>query len=130
MLEKCRPVLLAVLGAVEFGGALSGQAGPPLPAGTRVVQIVTHEFAFAMPDSLPAGLTTFRLRNEGQQPHHLMLYRVEPGKSLADVLSLSKPAEHTRPGCKQSEAPTQCLMGAWLSGRCCCCRAAMSPSAM
>jgi hypothetical protein len=86
MLEKCRPVLLAVLGAVEFGGALSGQAGPPLPAGTRVVQIVTHEFAFAMPDSLPAGLTTFRLRNEGQQPHHLMLYRVEPGKSLADVL--------------------------------------------
>jgi hypothetical protein len=50
-----------------------------------VIQIVTHEFAFVLPDSLPAGLTTFRLRNEGQQPHHLMLYRLEPGKSLADV---------------------------------------------
>jgi hypothetical protein len=86
MLEKCYPPLLAVLGAVAFGGDLHGQVGPPLPAGARVVQVVTHEFAFTMPDSLPAGLTTFRLRNEGRQPHHLMLYRLEPGKSLADVL--------------------------------------------
>jgi hypothetical protein len=85
MLETCRPVLLAVLGAVGFGGAVYGQVALPLPARARVVEIVTHEFAFAMPDSLPAGLTTFRLRNEGRQPHHLMLYRLEPGKSLADV---------------------------------------------
>ena len=86
MLEHCRSMLLAVLGVVCCDGPLRSQTAPPLPAGTRVVQIVTHEFAFVLPDSLPAGLTTFRLRNEGQQPHHLMLYRLEAGKSLTDVL--------------------------------------------
>jgi hypothetical protein len=50
-----------------------------------VVEVRTREFAFVLPDTLAAGLTTFRLRNEGRQPHHLMLYRLEPGKSLADV---------------------------------------------
>ena len=86
MLEHCRSMLLAVLGVVCCDGPLRSQTAPPLPAGTRVVQIVTHEFAFVLPDSLPAGLTTFRLHNEGQQPHHLMLYRLEAGKSLTDVL--------------------------------------------
>jgi hypothetical protein len=85
MLEDCRPLLLALLGTVGCGGMLHGQAAPPLPAGARVVPVVTHEYAFVLPDSLPEGLTTFRLRNEGQQPHHLMLYRLEPGKSFADV---------------------------------------------
>jgi hypothetical protein len=49
------------------------------------MQVLAYDFAFVLPDSLGAGLTTFRLRNEGQQPHHLMLYRLEVGKSLADV---------------------------------------------
>ena len=130
MLEKYRPVLLAVLGAVAFRDPLYGQVGPHPAAGARVVQIVTHEFAFAMPDSLPAGLTTFRLRNEGQQPHHLMLYRLEPGKSLADVLVALR-AGGAHPAWMQAVGgPNAVPHGAWLSGRFRCCRGPMSPSAM
>lgn len=55
------------------------------PSQPPVVEVVTREFAFVLPDTLPAGLTTFRLHNEGRQPHHLMLYRLEPGKNLGDA---------------------------------------------
>lgn len=58
----------------------------PVP-GAQVVRVVTHDYAFEMPDSIPAGLTTFRLQNEGREPHHLMLYRIEPGRTLRDVLA-------------------------------------------
>ena len=78
-----------VLGAAVAAGphpALVGQAAPA-PLGAHVVPVITRDFAFTLADSLPAGLTTFRLRNDGRQPHHLMLYRLEPGKRLGDVLA-------------------------------------------
>ncbi|HEU4700105.1 MAG TPA: hypothetical protein VFS40_13060 [Gemmatimonadales bacterium] len=53
----------------------------------RVVRVEAHDFAFVMPDTIPAGTTTFRLRNAGTQPHHLMLYRLDPGRTLTDVLA-------------------------------------------
>ena len=53
----------------------------------HVVVVVTHDFAFEMPDTIPAGATTFRLRNAGRQPHHLMLYRLDTGHGLEDVLA-------------------------------------------
>ena len=80
------PALVAAGGSRD----LVSQAAPAAPPGARIVPVVTHDFAFTLPDSLPAGLTTFRLRNEGRQPHHLMLYRLEPGKRLGDVLAALK----------------------------------------
>jgi hypothetical protein len=59
---------------------------PVAPPATRLVTVITHDFTFELPDVLQAGLTTFRLRNEGREPHHLMLYRLDPGRSLGDVL--------------------------------------------
>jgi hypothetical protein len=82
-----RGLLAVALAPVAFGRTVEGQAAPAVPIGAHVVPVVTHEFAFTLPDSLPAGLTTFRLRNEGRQPHHLMLYRLDPGKRLGDVLA-------------------------------------------
>jgi hypothetical protein len=72
---------------VGLAPALVAQAAPAAAPGARVVAVVTHDYAFTLPDSLPAGLTTFRLRNEGREPHHLMLYRLDPGKRLGDVLA-------------------------------------------
>lgn len=80
------PALVAAGGSRD----LVSQAAPADPPGARIVPVVTHDFTFTLPDSLPAGLTTFRLRNEGRQPHHLMLYRLEPGKRLGDVLAALK----------------------------------------
>lgn len=72
---------------ITVPGILVCQAAPPPPIGARVIEVLTRDFAFGLPDSLPSGLVTFRLRNEGRQPHHLMLYRLEPGKTIADVFS-------------------------------------------
>ncbi len=90
---------ILVLGAGRPAGAqtaarrVSAAARAPVGApaaggrGPHIVTVVTHDFAFEMPDAIPAGVTTFRLRNAGREPHHLMLYRLEPGRGLADVLA-------------------------------------------
>jgi hypothetical protein len=77
------PFALAVRGGI---GTVAAQGASAMPSGARVVTVHTHDFAFELPDALPAGLTTFRLRNEGHEPHHLMLYALDPGKRLSDVL--------------------------------------------
>lgn len=38
-----------------------------------------------MPEVIPSGLTTFRLRNEGKELHQVMLYRLEAGRTLNNV---------------------------------------------
>jgi hypothetical protein len=53
--------------------------------GANVVTVVVHDYAYDMPSSIPAGLTTFVLRNEGTQGHHLQLARIDAGKTMADV---------------------------------------------
>lgn len=58
--------------------------------GANVVRVVARDFSFEMPDAIPAGLTTFRLRNAGTQPHHLMFYRLDAGKRLGDALDALK----------------------------------------
>ena len=50
--------------------ALTACARPPAtPAGPRVVTIVATDYAFAGPDTILAGLTTFKLLNLGKEPH-------------------------------------------------------------
>jgi hypothetical protein len=52
-----------------------------------VVKVEARDFALALPDTIPAGLTTFRLVNLGKQEHHLSLVRLDPGKTPADALA-------------------------------------------
>jgi hypothetical protein len=77
--------LLGVIGSIAVARAVQSQTAAPELSDSRVVEVVAHDFAFVMPDTIGAGLITFRLRNEGRQPHHLMLYRLDEGKTLADV---------------------------------------------
>lgn len=73
-------------------GFLALAAALPLAARTQaghadpqVVEVVAREYAFEMPDTLHAGVTTFRLRNTGREAHHIMLYRLSEGHTLRDV---------------------------------------------
>jgi hypothetical protein len=56
----------------------------PRVDGPNVVTITTTEYAFGMPDTIPAGLTTFRLVNQGNELHHASLVRLGGGRSMAD----------------------------------------------
>jgi len=52
--------------------------------GPNVVTITATDYAFGMPDTIPAGLTTFRLVNQGKELHHASLVRLGEGKTAAD----------------------------------------------
>lgn len=77
---------LAPLGAGLLALLVAARA-PAQAHGPNVVTVITREFAYEFPDTLPSGLTTFHLHNEGKEPHHLMLYRLDSGKTLADVFA-------------------------------------------
>lgn len=65
--------------------ALAGAADAP-----RVVVVNAHDFSYTIPDTIPAGMTTFRLINEGQALHHLVIARLDSGKTMADVSAALK----------------------------------------
>jgi hypothetical protein len=50
-----------------------------------------------MPASMRAGLTQVTLVNDGKEPHHLWILKLEQGKKLADVFEALKNAQHGFP---------------------------------
>ncbi len=56
-------------------------------AAPREVTVITHNYAYQMPDTLTSGLTTFHLLNKGTEPHHLMFYRLDDGKTMSDAFA-------------------------------------------
>ncbi len=78
---------------------------PAPPTTPNVVAITATDFAFQAPDTVPAGLTTFKFANQGQEPHHVVLMgaRADAGKTMADLDSAMRmegppPAWLTLPG--------------------------------
>jgi len=57
----------------------------PRAAGPSVVTITATDYTFGVPDTIPAGFTTFRLVNKGKELHHASLVRLGEGKSAADL---------------------------------------------
>src|SRR5438552_17132654 len=72
------------LALASLAAAAACTQQPPRPAGRNVVTITATDYAFGMPDTIPAGLTTFRLVNQGKELHHASLVRLGEGKSAAD----------------------------------------------
>ncbi len=55
--------------------------------------ITLYDFAIVMPATLPAGRSSHRVVNQGQQWHEVAVVRLAPGKTAADVTSfLRQPA--------------------------------------
>lgn len=54
------------------------------PTGT-IIDVMAHEYAFTMPDTIPAGLTTFRLHDAGAEWHHMKLARLDAGHTPAQA---------------------------------------------
>ena len=74
---------LFIISSLAF--ALTACARPDAsPAAPNVVTIIATDYAFAAPDTIPAGLTTFKLLNQGREPHQAVLMGGR-GKSLAEI---------------------------------------------
>lgn len=59
--------------------------------GIRTITVTATDYAFAAPDSVPAGLTEIRLENRGTEMHHVMLIRLDAGKTMSDLFASTKP---------------------------------------
>lgn len=81
--------VMAVASTDARAQSLSPTRFVPL-AGANVVNIVAHEYAFDVPASIPAGLTTFRFVDAGKELHHVKLVRLTDGRTLADVFAVLK----------------------------------------
>ena len=75
--------------------SISQAAAPAVPAAaydpaSRTATVIAKDFAFEAPDSLPAGWTTFRMLNDGPNLHHMVLFRLDGGKTIADAQAALK----------------------------------------
>lgn len=57
----------------------------PEPEADLTVKLVDYDFR--LPESVSAGRHVVRVDNAGDEPHELVVWRLPPGKSLADLLS-------------------------------------------
>lgn len=60
------------------------EAVPPAP---QSAVYTATDFAFAGPDTLTPGMTTIQLVNQGTQPHHLIMARLDEGKTASDMMA-------------------------------------------
>ncbi|HET9602948.1 MAG TPA: hypothetical protein VFO96_01560 [Gemmatimonadales bacterium] len=83
-------VLMLSVGSVT---ACDTPRTPPASAAAGIavqphqVTVVARNYAYQMPDTLASGLTTFHLINKGTEPHHLMFYRLDAGKTMSDAFA-------------------------------------------
>ena len=88
-----RTIVVAVTGVLALAGCAknsSTQAAPTTSEApvTASVDIQATEFAFVMPDTIPAGVTTLHIQNIGGMPHFIELQTVSDGKTDEDIQAL------------------------------------------
>lgn len=49
-----------------------------------VIEVTAVDYAYAVPDSIPSGWTTFQMTNKGKESHHFHLFRLPDGKTFED----------------------------------------------
>jgi hypothetical protein len=66
-------------------------APPPTTATVpTVVNVTAREYAFDVPQRIPAGVTTFRFLAKGKEPHHGIMVRLDDGKTFQDLAEALK----------------------------------------
>ncbi|HEX2171504.1 MAG TPA: hypothetical protein VHL09_03550, partial [Dehalococcoidia bacterium] len=56
------------------------------------------DYSFSGPDTVPAGWTSIRLVNQGQEPHHLTLLKLAEGRTVADFMNAMQSDAPPPPG--------------------------------
>ena len=88
-----------ILGAAAACAAATPAAisAAPTPAATAVqsIEIGAADFSYSAPDTVAAGWTRVTLKNNGQELHHMQLFRGRPGVTAQQLVDAVKagPAE-------------------------------------
>ena len=75
-------------------GALADSAARP--EASLVVRLM--DFSFALDSSVPAGRHTIRVENAGVEPHDLVMMKLNPEKTVAELFAAMNPERARRPG--------------------------------
>lgn len=62
-----------------------------------VVTFVATDFAFEGPDTIAPGFTTIRMENRGPQEHHLILARLDEGKTIDSLMAFFQATPNAEP---------------------------------
>ena len=81
---------VAAVGACKEKPAETAAATPPPPPMPQEVTVHARDFAFDAPDTIPAGLTTIHLINDGPGLHHAQLLRIDSSRTVDDALTALK----------------------------------------
>ena len=98
-----RTIIVAVAGVLTLAGCSKSTSTGVAPSATggpaiASVDIKVTEFAFVMPDTIPAGVTTLHVQNIGGMPHFIEIQSVSGGKTDSDIQSLlDNPNNHNAP---------------------------------
>ena len=88
-----RTIVVAVAGVLALAGcskSTSTGAAPSATGGPTIasVDIQATEFAFVMPDTIPAGVTTLHIQNIGGMPHFIEIQSVSGDKTDDDIQTI------------------------------------------
>lgn len=67
----------------------TGDKAPPrhqATAAPNVVSLTATDYAIQAPDTVPAGWTTFRFTNQGEEVHYGHMVRLEPGRTVQELV--------------------------------------------
>lgn len=87
------PLARALLGAA----LLLTAAGCSQPVAANEVTYVGTDFAFEGPDTIPAGLTTVAIDNQGAEAHQVVMIRIEDGKTVDEALAEAAESDNGLP---------------------------------
>lgn len=87
-------LIFSALAATAIAGCAPKDEAPPTPPpAPNVVTVRASDFAYTLPAEIPAGFTTFNLVNDGPNLHHMVVARLDSGKTFEDAK-----AAFTKPG--------------------------------
>jgi uncharacterized cupredoxin-like copper-binding protein len=79
--------MTAVTACAPTDEVASADSAAGEPAAPHEMRVVARDFAFEIPDTVPAGMTTIRLQNEGPDMHHFWIVKLAEGKTLDHLLA-------------------------------------------
>lgn len=87
MVHRPTAAALLLLAAACAGERKPAEPASQPPAEPPVVTFTATDFAFQGPDTIAPGFTTIRMVNEGPQEHHLILVRLDEGRTLDSLMA-------------------------------------------
>lgn len=85
-----RSLIPLAIALSPLAGCAPGTVRAAEAPAAQTLSVTASDFAFALPDTVAAGLTTIRLQNAGQELHHVQLIRLEDGHTFPELMEAMK----------------------------------------